>query len=69
MQNQQIPKQTAKATMEGTVKRRRLCKRRKDEGDEDLNIMGTKAGRQWSQTVRNGRRLYWMPRPTMDCSA
>jgi len=30
--------------------------------------MGTKAGRQWSETVRNGGRLYGMPRPTIDCS-
>jgi hypothetical protein len=54
--------------MEGRVKRR-PCNRRKDEGNEDLNIMGTKAGRQWSETIGNGGRLYWMPRPTMDCSA
>jgi len=31
--------------------------------------MGTKAGRQWSETVGNGGRLYWMPRLTMVCSA
>jgi hypothetical protein len=30
--------------------------------------MGTKAGRQWLETVRNGGRLHWMPRPTIDCS-
>jgi len=49
--------------------KRRPCNRRKDEGDENLNIMGTKAGRQWSETVGNGGRVYWMPRLTMNCSA
>jgi len=46
-----MSKQIALATMEGRVKRR------KDEGNEGLNIMGTKADRQWSETVGNGGRL------------
>ena len=42
MQNQQIPKQTAKTTMKGTRKTGRPCKRWRDEGEGDLNIMGIK---------------------------
>jgi len=27
-----------------------------------------KTGMQWSETIRNGERLYWKLRSTMDCS-
>jgi hypothetical protein len=33
---------------------------------EDLNIMRIK---DWSETIREGGRLYWRPRYTTDCSA
>jgi hypothetical protein len=39
MQNQRMPKQIATATIEGTRKTGRPRKRRKDQVEEDLNIM------------------------------
>jgi hypothetical protein len=33
-----------------------------------LLIMGIQIGKQWSETVGNGGRLYWEPRSTTDCS-
>jgi hypothetical protein len=42
MQNQGMPKQTARAKMEGTMKRKRPRKRWRDDVEEVLNIMGIK---------------------------
>jgi hypothetical protein len=61
-------KKTAKATVEGQGKRETTQKWR-DEDEDNLNIMGIKKGRQWSETIGNGGRFYWKPRVTKDCSA
>jgi hypothetical protein len=45
-----------------TGKWRRPHRKLRDMIDDD------KAGMQWSETIRNGGRLYWKPRSTMDCS-
>jgi hypothetical protein len=55
MQNKGIPKQIAAATTEGTRKRGRPRKRRKDEVEEDLNIMGIKNER----AAARDRRKWW----------
>jgi hypothetical protein len=61
MQNQQLPKQIAKATMEGTAKRRTPSKRRKDKGDKDINIMVPKGWamvrdhQEWRKTVLDAK--------------
>jgi hypothetical protein len=55
MQNKGIPKQIAAATIEGTRKRGRPSKRRKDEVEEDLNIMGIKDG----HAAARDRRKWW----------
>jgi hypothetical protein len=44
MQNQRIPIEIAIATMEGTRKRR-PCKRWREEVEEDLNVIGIKIGK------------------------
>jgi len=63
-----MPKQIATSATEGTRKRKRPCKRWRDEVEEGLNIV-IKKGRQWPETVLNGGRVYWKPRSTRDCSA
>lgn len=42
MQNLKIPKQIVTVTMEETRKRVRLCKRHRDEAEEDIKVMGIK---------------------------
>jgi hypothetical protein len=64
-----MPKQIATPTMKGTRKKERPCKRWRDEVDEDLNIIGIQTGREWSETVRSGGRLYWKPRSATDSGA
>jgi hypothetical protein len=56
MQNQGIPKQIAADTIEGTRKRGIPRKRRKDEVEEDLNIMGIKNGREAARDRRKWRK-------------
>jgi hypothetical protein len=57
-----MPKQIATATMEGTRKRGRMHKRRRDEAEENLNIKGTENRqamvsdcREWRQVVLEAR--------------
>jgi hypothetical protein len=63
-----MPKQTATATMEGTRKRGRPCKRQRDDFEGDLNVMRIKN----RQAIARGRRewteLYWKPRSAAGCS-
>jgi hypothetical protein len=70
MHNQTMPQQITIAKMKETRKRERPCKRRTDEVEKDLNIMGIiKKSRQRPETVGNGGRLYWKAHTTMDFSA
>jgi hypothetical protein len=62
MQNQRRPQQIATVTMQGTRETERPRERWKNEFAEDLNIMRTETGSQWSDTVGNGGILYWTPR-------
>jgi hypothetical protein len=50
---ERMPKQTKAATIEGTRKRGRPCKRWKDEVEEDLNIMGIK---NWRAAARDRQK-------------
>jgi hypothetical protein len=38
----------------GSKRKRRTCKRRRDEFEEDLSINGIRKGKQWAGTVGNG---------------
>jgi hypothetical protein len=51
-----MPKQTAAATIEGTRKRGRPCRRWKDEVEEDVNITGIKHGRAAARNRRKRRK-------------
>ena len=53
----QFPKQIAAANMEWKREKGRPRKRWRDEFEDNLNIMGIKTDRQWSETVENGERL------------
>jgi hypothetical protein len=55
--NQQIPKQIAASTMEGTRKRGRSCKRWTDEVEVNFNIMGIKNSQELIRDLRERRKI------------
>ena len=41
----------------------------KEEVERDLQVLGVRRWRSWWQIGKNGRTLFYRPKPTADCSA
>jgi len=70
MEEDRMPKKILTQELEETRRRGRPRKRRKEEVERDLQVLGVRRCRElvW-QIVKNGRTLLDRPKPTVSCTA